>query len=117
VKYGFDLDGTLDHPPILAEANAAFDAGHEVHIITGYLPGTSYDRPMKVAKLQALGARYTALHMACGPTLEHIGMEKARLVRELGLAQMIDDSPIFVEAMRRWTSARIVELRHSVAVR
>lgn len=57
MKIGFDLDGTLDKPAVLALAKKLWEAGCEIHIITGVFPESdpalSYEA--KLAKLARLG--------------------------------------------------------------
>lgn len=91
MKCGFDLDGTLDHPEIRNLCNALFDAGHEVHILTGYWPTGNYTEQMKHDKIARLGVRYTQLHLCEGASMAEIGQTKAAILNRYGIEFMIDD--------------------------
>lgn len=108
MKYGFDLDGTLDHPELLALANLLFDAGHEVHVLTGFVPGGGYTSLKKYEKLARLGVRCTAVHLCEGETNEEIGYSKAVVLNRLGIPFMVDDDPVFVRQMAYYSGARIL---------
>jgi hypothetical protein len=107
MKLGFDLDGTLDYANIRDEANAAFDAGDEVHIITGHVPGDGYGRPEKLQKVAALGVKFTEMHVCPGYSMQEIGNGKADVINRLGITEMVDDDPTFVSIMRSRTTAKI----------
>lgn len=108
MKWGFDLDGTLDHEEIRDLANVLFDAGHEVHILTGSVPGSDYTEEKKVAKCHRLGVRYTQLHLCAGNSMEEIGYVKAQYLNRLGIKFMVDDDPIFVRQMAHYSPARLL---------
>lgn len=108
MKWGFDLDGTLSHEDIRDLANALFDAGHEVHVLTGFVPDGGYTADMKVAKLKRLEVKYTKLHLCEGETMEDIGYTKAMIVRREGIKLMIDDDPTFVRQMVYYTNQPIL---------
>lgn len=102
MKWGFDLDGTLDHPEIAALANVLFDAGEEVHIVTANRRADE--------KLDRLGVRRTKVHVTWEETMEKIGLYKAKIIRSEGINLMIDDSPIFIEQMAAYCSARLLKV-------
>jgi len=108
VKWGFDLDGTLDHPEIRDLANVLFDAGHEVHILTGFVPGGTYTESAKMEKIKRLGVRCTRVHLCEGDTMEEIGYVKAQILNRLDIPFMIDDDPTFVKQMVHYSAARIM---------
>jgi hypothetical protein len=108
MKWGFDLDGTLDHEEIRALANFLFDAGKEVHVLTGFVPTGRYTEQMKLAKLARLGIRCTQVHLCEGDTMEEIGYTKAQTLNRLGIAFMVDDDPTFVKQMVHYSTARIL---------
>lgn len=108
MKWGFDLDGTLDHEEILNLANFLFDHGEEVHVLTGFVPGGDYTENAKVAKMQRLGVKCTKLHLCEGFTPEEIGYTKAQILNRLNIPIMIDDSPDFIRAMAFYSNARLL---------
>jgi hypothetical protein len=108
VKWGFDLDGTLDHEEIRALANILFDLEHEVHVLTGFFPTGTYTEQMKYDKLKRLGVRCTQLHLCEGSNMEDIGYTKAQILNRLGIRFMVDDDPDFVKAMVHYSQARIL---------
>jgi hypothetical protein len=108
MKFGFDLDGTLDHEEIRMIANTLFDAGHEVHILTGFVPGGTYTEQMKLDKCQRLKLKYTKLHLCQGDSMEDIGYVKAQTLRQYDIPFMIDDDPTFVRQMTYYSTSRIV---------
>ncbi|MGE0434654.1 MAG: HAD family hydrolase [Planctomycetota bacterium] len=92
MKIGLDLDGTITAAPeffrIVAEA--LLQAGHEVHVITWRRP-EFLKRTQRT--LDELGMRYSALHVPeIADTLKPVELWKARVVVELGIELMIDDS-------------------------
>ena len=108
MRWGFDLDGTLDHLEIRNLANFLFDQGEEVHVLTGFVPGGSYTAVMKAEKLQRLGCRYTRLHLCEGQTMEEIGYAKSVLLNRHGIALMVDDDPTFLKQMAYYSRARLL---------
>lgn len=107
MKFGFDLDGTLDHEEIRVLAAACLTAGHEVHILTGCQNGDQDDWDRKVAKCKRLGVEYTKLHLCAGETDEDAGYVKAQVLRNNGIVFMIDDSPVYVKQMAYYSNARV----------
>lgn len=121
MKIGFDLDGTLDRPQILALAKALLAAGHEVHVITGvFLEAADWqDGDAKRKKLLRLGLPFkenpaTASEHASQRAVLHIlsavpatfdrdyrladlGLRKGELCERLGIELFIDDSEKYVE--------------------
>lgn len=92
MKFGFDLDGTLDVPVIREIAAAVLAAGHEVHIITASIEGKpEFSRPAKLAKLDRLKVKYTHLFLAMGYMFDECVAEKARYVQEEKIDFFIDD--------------------------
>ncbi len=87
---GIDLDDTISALPELFSllTSALIDAGHEVHVITYRAPGTE---DWVRTELAELGIRYTGLHLPTGPG--PAPEWKARVVAELGVELMIEDSP------------------------
>ncbi len=108
MKFGFDLDGTLDHEEIRTISNCLFDAGHEIHILTGFIPTGTYTAQQKVDKLTRLGVKYTKLHLCEGQTMEDMGYVKAQILRNFDIPFMIDDDPTFVKQIAHYSNARIV---------
>ena len=108
MKWGFDLDGTLDHPEIRALANLLYDHGEEVHVLTGFVPDGNYTENKKIEKLVRLGVRFSKLHLCPGETMEEIGYVKAQILRRLQIPIMIDDDPTFVRQMAYYSDARIL---------
>jgi hypothetical protein len=107
-KWGFDLDGTLDHPEILRLANFLYDKGEEVHVLTGFVPTGNYTEEMKLIKLRRLGVRCTKMHLCEGETMEDIGYTKAQVLNRLGIDFMVDDDPVFVKQIAHYSRARIL---------
>lgn len=107
-KWGFDLDGTLDHPEILRLANLLFDKGEEVHVLTGFVPSGRYTEQMKQDKLARLGVRCTMVHLCEGESMEEIGYTKAQILNRYGIDFMVDDDPTFVKQMVHYSSARML---------
>jgi hypothetical protein len=107
-KWGFDLDGTLDHLEIRALANFLYDHGEEVHVLTGFLPGGAYSAEQKVAKLERLGCRYTQIHLCPGESMAEMGQFKAAVLNRLGIWFMVDDDPTFVRQMAYYANSRIL---------
>jgi len=107
-RWGFDLDGTLDHPEIRELANFLYDHGQEVHILTGFVPEGGYTEQMKLDKLKRLGIRCTQVHLCEGENMEEIGYTKAQTLNRLGIAFMVDDDPTFVKQMVHYSSSRIL---------
>lgn len=108
MKWGFDLDGTLDHIEIRDMCNALYDAGHEIHILTGFVPGGGYTAEDKLAKIERLGVKYSKLHLCEGDTMEDIGYTKAQILRNYNIPLMIDDDPTFVKQMAYYSTSRIL---------
>ena len=102
MKFGFDLDGTLDRTQIRLLSNALYEAGHEVHVITGGMTDTGeWTMAARIAKCDSLGIMRTAIHRAFGPDLHAIGLEKARILKELGIGLMFEDSSSYIRAIDR----------------
>jgi hypothetical protein len=108
MKWGFDLDGTLDHEEIRDLANFLFDHGEEVHVLTGFVPEGGYTQEMKVEKLRRLGVRCTRVHLCEGKDNDEIGYTKAQVLRSNGIALMIDDDPTFCRQMVFYSQARVL---------
>ena len=108
MKFGFDLDGTLDHEEIKTLANILYDAGQEVHVLTGFVPEGGYTEDMKIDKLRRLGIRCTQVHLCEGENMEEIGYTKAQTLNRPGIAFMVDDDPTFVKQMVHYSNARIL---------
>lgn len=99
-RWGFDLDGTLDHEEIRALANFLHDHGEEVHVLTGNLdPGP---------KLARLGVRCSRVHVCSEPTMAEVGYAKAQILNRLGIKFMVDDDPTFVKQIAYYSDARIL---------
>jgi len=107
-RWGFDLDGTLDHDEIRDLANFLFDHGEEVHVLTGFVPGGRYTEEMKTDKLRRLGIRCTQVHLCEGNSMEEIGYTKAQTLNRLNINFMVDDDPTFVKQMVHYSTARIL---------
>ena len=96
-KYGFDIDGTLTRTSIARLANELFQAGHEIHVITGALRDEGmWTISARELQLKDLGVRYTELHRCFGDSLERIGAEKAKVCAGLGLVMMFEDSSTYI---------------------
>lgn len=108
MKWGFDLDGTLDHDEIRTLANFLHAHGEEVHILTGFVPTGTYTERMKVDKLKRLGVRYSKLHLCEGETMEDIGYTKAQVINREKIDMMIDDDPTFVRQIAHYSTARVL---------
>lgn len=108
MKWGFDLDGTLDHEEIRTLANFLYDSGQEVHVLTGFVPSGNYTEQMKQDKLKRLGIRCTQVHLCEGETMEEIGYTKAQVLNRLGIGFMVDDDPTFVKQMVHYSTARVL---------
>jgi len=108
MKWGFDLDGTLDHEEIRDLANFLYDHGQEVHVLTGFVPEGGYTAEMKSEKLRRLGVRCTQVHLCEGESMQDIGYTKAQTLNRLGIKFMVDDDPEFVKQMVYYSSARIL---------
>jgi len=108
MKWGFDLDGTLDHEEIKVLANFLFDHGQEVHVLTGFVPSGNYTEQMKLDKLKRLGIRCTQVHLCEGESMADIGYTKAQTLNRLGITFMVDDDPTFVKQMVHYSAARIL---------
>ena len=98
MRVGIDLDATItDVPQFFALLSGALvDAGHEVHVIT-YRSPDMFPREETLHDLDALGIRYTRLHLPAGSL--DAPEWKARVAAELGLDIMIEDSPEVLAAM------------------
>lgn len=108
MKWGFDLDGTLDLTEIRDLANFLYDHGEEVHILTGFVPGGNYTANMKTEKIARLGIKCTQLHLCEGESNEEIGYTKAQVLNNFNIPIMIDDDPVFVKQMAHYSNARIL---------
>lgn len=119
MKFGFDLDGTLDKPEIAYLANQLLASGHEVHIITSIFPesGEWQNRSAKLDKLNRIGvpvsetlmAGWTArgqcrLHVieadksgTIEERLRVIGLMKGDLCGKLGIDVFFDDSSLYCD--------------------
>ena len=114
MKFGFDLDSTLDHPEIVRIANALYDLGDEVHVITvGRLKSAGYltTQAEKYAKLDRLGVKYTHCVLVGGDTFEEAGRRKAEYIREHGIGLMIDDSSTFVKEIALGSGALVLHVK------
>lgn len=99
-KYGFDLDGTLEVPFIAQLARDLYEAGHEVHVVTGANSDTGpWTLEARQEQLAYLKVPYTELHRCFGTTLKDIAAEKVRVLRENKIKLMIDDMPEYCKAM------------------
>lgn len=127
IKVGFDLDGTLDRPPVLALARALIDAGHEVHVITGKFPdgeewqGTkAKHRKMKRLGLYSLIAQkrfhvVDALPVTPLKNLDYVlrdlGLRKGALCEQLGIVLFFDDSATYCEMIGRMSGTMTLQIR------
>jgi len=98
-KYGFDLDDTLTfHPEIVKLCNNLYDAGHVIYIITG---GFSNDGEWSVESRTRLlaftGVKYHHLIRCIKPDFKQIGIEKARVCKEIGISIIFDDNDSYLE--------------------
>lgn len=92
MKYGFDLDGTLDRPVIAELARALHAAGHEIHIITASPFGNpKHSKNAKETKLAALRVPYHQLHIASGTFIDEMAKKKADFVQLNHIDFFIDD--------------------------
>lgn len=108
-KYGFDLDGTLEVPHIAQLARDLYNAGHEVHVITGANadtgPWTLESRQEQLAYLQV---PYTELHRCFGKTLTEIAAAKITVLKENKIKLMIDDMPEYCRPMAQAECAQVL---------
>lgn len=113
MKFGFDLDGTLDRPEIAEMARALFRAGHEIHVITvGRLGPRAWGTiELKKLRLESLGVPYTKVHIVEGDTYTEAGQAKAAVINREDIVTMIDDSTTMSKEMARGTGASIMFLR------
>lgn len=108
MKWGFDLDGTLDHEEIRNLANFLIGHGEEVHVITACFPGDSYTPDQKAAKLLRLGVRGATLHIAWGEDMKDAGYAKAQILRREQIPIMFDDDATFCSQMAAYSTSRIL---------
>lgn len=123
MKFGFDLDGTLDKKELADLARVLLDAGHEVHVITGVFPdagdwqspdakrakvlrlGFSYKEmipPMNMTEQHGLHPRKVTLHILNADItlgredrLIGLGLQKGALCETLGIQVFLDDSELY----------------------
>lgn len=103
---GFDMDGTLDRPAILQLAIALDAAGHDVHVISGMFPEDEapwqneeakwdkFDKYLRLTNIKFHIVR--ALPVSATKNLDYVlrdlNLNKANLLRTLGIELYIDDS-------------------------
>lgn len=123
MKYGFDLDGTLDRKALLFLAKQLHYLGHEIHVITASFneAGDWQGDDAKTAKLQRLWKDSLAgvnLHIIHSDPSEgdrdirlvNIGLQKGNLCERLGIEIMFDDSENYTRVMK--TMAGNLEVLH-----
>ena len=110
--YAFDIDGTLTrHTRELRECMRCLRlGGNAVAVLTGKETPTEYsqeenpDRPYRVLQLSQLGiyeeVHFDHLLIACGSSQEAVGVNKASILRELKAHIFIDDSKVYIKAVR-----------------
>jgi hypothetical protein len=129
MKFGFDLDGTLDKPALRDLANILISAGHEVHVITGTFPeaGDWQNADAKMAKMRRLGIPFTQgfydplvrvaqLHILYAVNQEYprdyrladLGLRKGALCETLGLTMIFDDSMTYCEMIPKMAGNTVV---------
>lgn len=107
--YAFDLDNTLERPEIAQLANDLYDAGHEVHVVTGGLADSGeWTMEARKARLAENGVRYTSLRRCLDPDIRNIGAIKGSVCHELGASVIFDDRADYLEGVR--TTSRTVRL-------
>jgi tagatose-1,6-bisphosphate aldolase len=109
MKYGFDLDGTLDRPVIRDLCNILFDAGHEIYVITGGIADTGeWTEEARKEKLLKIGAKYTKIIRCLKPSFPEIAEEKDRMCKELSIDLFFDDMPVYIDAVKKNTQCLFV---------
>lgn len=132
MKFGFDLDGTLDIPAIAGLARTLLGIGHQVHIITAVfeeagdwqtdeakhkklerlcLPfvkyesedNSSYRGVAQLHVIHAMPASYDRDYR-----LADLGLRKGALCEQLGIDLFIDDSELFCQMIPRMSGATTV---------
>lgn len=134
MRFGFDLDGTLDRPAVRALAHALRDYGHEIHIISGCFTeaGEWQDHQAKHKKLARLGfgtinefppswCGLAGVHVHILDAVSHkefdrdyrlvdLALRKGSLVEKLGIEMMFDDSELYCKHMPSMCGAQIVRV-------
>jgi hypothetical protein len=121
MKYGFDLDGTLDRKRVLLLAKQLLALGNEIHIISGVFDesGDWQSNDAKTAKVERLwggeiplGVTLHVIHSADHPDrqyrLVNIGLQKGVLCEQLGIDVMFDDSETYTNVMKAMAGDLIV---------
>jgi len=95
--YGFDLDGTLDHPELTRLANDLHDAGHQVYVVTGGLADAGeWTMAAREQKLAVLGVRYTEIIRCIDPDISKLGALKGEACNRLGITVLFDDAHMYL---------------------
>lgn len=112
MKFGFDLDGTLDREEVAEMARALYNAGHEIHVLTVGRLGPRYEstRELKELKLAHLKVPYSFLHLVEGDNFSEAGYAKAQIINREGIVTMIDDSSTMCHKMAEYTTAAVMHL-------
>ena len=115
--YGFDIDGTLTVPTIAKLANDLHDAGHTIIIITGGLrahDSASDDmeerRNHRKEQLTDLGVKYHDLYVCVGYDTTQVAALKGRVCKDNKVSILFEDTPLFTEAVRRYSPETVTFL-------
>lgn len=127
MKFGFDLDGTLDRPQIVKLAHTLADAGHQLYIITGIFDevGDWQGEAAKLRKLAKTGlagrtagiafvhsdSRALAGEQATlAYRLRDMGLRKAAHCAEWDIDIFFDDSADYCAVMPKMCGTQIVQV-------
>ena len=122
MKYGFDLDGTLDRKAVLFLAKQLSYLGHEIHVISGVFKEAGdwqhYDEKLKKLERlwkEKLSGNITLHVIESYPSegdrdlrLVNIGLKKGVLAEQLGLEIMFDDSETYTKVMKSMAGDLVV---------
>lgn len=94
--YAFDWGGVLNENPELMElTRVLLDAGHEVHIIS-----VAWEHEKREASVQATGIPFTKLHVIIETGNTQHGIEKVKIMKEIGATVMFDDNQDVIDHVK-----------------
>jgi uncharacterized HAD superfamily protein len=100
MNLGIDIDGTIDEcPEFFRHLSHCWTAG-QVYIVTHRLTDTRAKQ-----QLSDWGIRFDAIHLAASSE------DKARVVKELDISLMFDDSDDVISALP--PSVKVLKMRHA----
>jgi len=123
MRYGFDLDGTLDRAKVLLLMKQLLALGNEIHVISGYFAdaGDWQSHETKLEKLNSLlGTKElppgVSLHTIYSYASEgdsqsrrvNIGLQKGIYCQQHGIEIMFDDSETYAQVMKAMAGDLIV---------